>query len=202
MSVEARPARATELLDAAVQEFLENGYAAVGVREITERTGVSHGTFYNYFDSKRHVLSVLIERDTSILLDHLAGAVDALDAPVTVAGLREAMRQANLAVLQEIEDRLDVYRFLLIEVPGVDEDTLERYQELYRQAARRCGTVLEPAYTAGLIDPSLPRTLVAEAWLSYLLGAMAAMVNDVEVTSPEQSAQVVVDLLLSGARCD
>ena len=90
--------RTAELLDAAVAEFIEKGYRAVGVREITERADVSHGTFYNYFDSKRHLLSVLIDRDLSILLDKLTEAAELLDDPVTVGGLRAAVQHVNREV--------------------------------------------------------------------------------------------------------
>ena len=46
-----KQSRREELLDAALAECVENGYAATGVKEITARAAVSHGTFYNYFDN-------------------------------------------------------------------------------------------------------------------------------------------------------
>lgn len=76
--------RSAELLDAAIAEFVEKGYAAVGVREITERAGVSHGTFYNYFDSKRHMLTVLVERSREGVL----GRLDAVVADPPAATVR------------------------------------------------------------------------------------------------------------------
>ena len=37
------------LLDAAIKEFSEHGYYLTNVDSITQRAGVSHGTFYLYF---------------------------------------------------------------------------------------------------------------------------------------------------------
>lgn len=52
-----RPAssRAT-LIDAADELFLENGYAATTIEQITRRAGVSRNTFFNYFEAKSDLL--------------------------------------------------------------------------------------------------------------------------------------------------
>lgn len=194
--------RSAELLDAAIAEFVEKGYAAVGVREITERAGVSHGTFYNYFDSKRHMLSVLVERNRTLTLDRLDAAVAALPDSVTVEALQAAVHDVNVVVLLDIADRLDEFRFLALEVPGVDVDAFDTYLGLYREAAGRFAAILDRARAAGLLHERLAPGDIAEFWLSYMLGTVAAMVNDVDVTSPAESARVITNLLLGGARTD
>lgn len=52
--------RRIQLLDAALETFVEQGYSDVGVAEIVARIGCSHGTFYNYFDNKRDALDALL----------------------------------------------------------------------------------------------------------------------------------------------
>lgn len=200
--VAAPSGRSAELLDAAIAEFVENGYAAVGVREITERAGVSHGTFYNYFDSKRHMLSVLIERNRALTLDRLDTAVAALPASVTAEDLQAAVYDANLVALLDIADRLDEFRFLALEVPGVDVEAFDTYLGLYREAAARFAAILDRARESGLVHEKLTPGDIAEFWLSYVLGTVAAMVNDVDTTDPAESARVITNLLLGGARTD
>ena len=51
--------RSNDLLAAARAVFLKRGVAAATVDEITERAGVSKGTFYLYFDSKEEVVGAL-----------------------------------------------------------------------------------------------------------------------------------------------
>nr|WP_248489645.1 AarF/UbiB family protein [Tsukamurella sp. PLM1] len=194
------PSRAAQLLDAAVTEFVDNGYAEVGVREITARAGVSHGTFYNYFDSKRHLLAVLVDRNRNTVLGVLEDAARALDGPVTPAVLRGAVFGVNLSVLQYITERLDEFRFLMLEVPGVDAEAFAEYLDLYAEVKDRMAAILAPAVAAGVIDPRLAPGAIAEGWLGYMLGVVAAMVNEVDVTSPAESAHVVTSLLLGGAR--
>lgn len=192
--------RSAELLTAAITEFVDKGYAAVGVREITERAGVSHGTFYNYFDSKRHMLSVLIERNRALILGRFDDAVAALPEAVSVEELRSTLYAVNLQVFQDVSDRLDEFRFLALQVPGVDVEAFSTYLGLYDEATARYTAILERARTAGLLHERLAPSDVAEFWLGYMLGTVAAMVNDVDVASPAESARVVTNLLLRGAR--
>src|ERR1035437_724450 len=58
-----RRAAATRLrlFRCAIQLFAERGFANVTVGDITEAADVGKGTFFNYFDTKDHVLGVMAE---------------------------------------------------------------------------------------------------------------------------------------------
>ena len=56
---EARP---DEVLDAALELFIEKGFAATRVEDIAKRAGLSKGTVYLYFSSKEAVLEGLVRR--------------------------------------------------------------------------------------------------------------------------------------------
>lgn len=56
---EARP---DEVLDAALELFMEKGFAATRVEDIAKRAGLSKGTVYLYFPSKEAVLEGLVRR--------------------------------------------------------------------------------------------------------------------------------------------
>lgn len=51
-----------QLLEAGRAQFEQDGFAAARVTDIADRAGLSHGTFYTYFDSKEAILQELIER--------------------------------------------------------------------------------------------------------------------------------------------
>jgi AcrR family transcriptional regulator len=53
-------ARPQELLVAALDLFIEKGFAASRTEEIAARAGVSKGTLYLYFDSKEDLITALI----------------------------------------------------------------------------------------------------------------------------------------------
>jgi AcrR family transcriptional regulator len=49
------------LLDAALELFAERGYHQTSVPDIVQAAGVGHGTFYEYFRSRRDILVALTE---------------------------------------------------------------------------------------------------------------------------------------------
>jgi len=56
---EARP---DEVLDAALELFIENGFAATRVEDVAKRAGISKGAVYLYFPSKEALLEGLVRR--------------------------------------------------------------------------------------------------------------------------------------------
>ena len=56
-----KDARPAELLDAALAEFFEKGFAAARLEDIAARAGVSKGTVYLYFDSKEEMFEALVQ---------------------------------------------------------------------------------------------------------------------------------------------
>ncbi len=59
---EARPG---ELLDAALDLFVEKGFAATRVEEVAARAGVSKGTLFLYFPSKEELFKAVVRKNIS-----------------------------------------------------------------------------------------------------------------------------------------
>ncbi len=71
-----RSARRAQLLDAAQQVFVENGYHAAGMDEIAERAGVSKPVLYQHFPGKLELYLALLDDANEKLLDAILGALD------------------------------------------------------------------------------------------------------------------------------
>lgn len=91
-----KQARPAELLSAALDCFVEKGFAATRMDDIARRAGVAKGTFYLYFPSKEAVFEALV-RET--LLPRIA----AVELSNTTAGLgAEAKLRAILSMLGQV----------------------------------------------------------------------------------------------------
>lgn len=109
---EARP---DEVLDAALELFMEKGFAATRVDDIAKRAGLSKGTVYLYFPSKEAVLEGLVRRAIVPIAD---SALDAL------AGYEGDPRIVIATVIRMVGHRFADPRIVAIpkvvfrEVPG------------------------------------------------------------------------------------
>lgn len=63
-----KEARPQELLDAALQLFVEKGYAATRTDEVAQRAGVSKGTLYLYYPSKEELFKAVVRSNLTPIL--------------------------------------------------------------------------------------------------------------------------------------
>jgi AcrR family transcriptional regulator len=97
---EARP---DEVLDAALDLFIENGFAATRVEDIAARAGLSKGAVYLYFPSKEAVLEGIVRRAiipiATSALSFVAGYVGDPRVPITLAMKTLAVRLSDPKVM-------------------------------------------------------------------------------------------------------
>jgi AcrR family transcriptional regulator len=90
---EARP---DEVLDAALDQFARNGFAATRMEDIAKAAGLSKAAIYLYFPSKVDVFKALVETRIVALRDRIADvAEDLRDDPI--AGLRQVIPKLSNA---------------------------------------------------------------------------------------------------------
>lgn len=76
-----KEARPVELLDAALDLFVEKGYAATRTEEVASRAGVSKGTLYLYFPSKEELLKAVVRHHLSHHIVEGAGFIQRFPGP-------------------------------------------------------------------------------------------------------------------------
>ncbi|WP_382306786.1 TetR/AcrR family transcriptional regulator [Herbiconiux sp. UC225_62] len=156
------PGAEARLHDAALELFLENGFAATTVPQIAERAGLTTRSFFRYFSDKREVLFSGEEELPAIVARMFADA-DADLSPLDVA--RQGFRTIVFPRLVEFRDELVVRRQIVKSDPGLQERELRKL------------AILHEAATTALMHRGLSR-LDAE-----IAGRMAVTVYDVTVES-------------------
>ncbi|HEV7913364.1 MAG TPA: TetR/AcrR family transcriptional regulator [Albitalea sp.] len=86
-----KEARPQELLDAALELFVEKGFAATRSEEVAARAGVAKGTLYLYYPSKEDLLRAVVKENLSALITEAA----------TVAGTFEGSTHELLVLLMQ-----------------------------------------------------------------------------------------------------
>lgn len=100
--------RPQELVEAALDVFLERGYAAARLEDVARRAGVSKGTVYLYFRDKAGLLAAVVEsnvvpeiaRIETLAADRSLGAGEALAR--LVANWARIARDTRLAELPKL----------------------------------------------------------------------------------------------------
>jgi len=103
--------RKDELLDAAGQLFLKNGYRDTSVNSIVESIGVSKGTFYYYFDSKEDVLDGLVERLSEPIYEEIDEIVSR-DSSTAIEKLNDIFAASRGIKLDRIDEVLRILKLI------------------------------------------------------------------------------------------
>jgi AcrR family transcriptional regulator len=90
------PAKREQILDGAQQVFMQLGYDAASMNDITRASGVSKGTLYVYFANKEDLFAAIIDRQKSRIMSMLRQILES-DLPV-----EEALRQFGVCLTEHI----------------------------------------------------------------------------------------------------
>lgn len=161
-----RKAAATrvKLFRSALQLFAERGFPNVTVEDITEAADVGKGTFFNYFNSKDHVLSVMAE----IQLGKVREAMEA--AAAGKRSIRSVLHDLFLKVSEEPGRSPEMARALL--AAFLSTTIRDLLAQNMSEGRRMAGRILELGQERGEIDSKLKPEQVALQFQQALLGTL------------------------------
>ncbi len=79
--------RRSELINAAEELFIKDGYEPTAISDIVKKVGVAQGTFYYYFKSKEDILNTIIER----YIDDIKVGAEAIAAENDINAIEKIM---------------------------------------------------------------------------------------------------------------
>lgn len=89
MARPADPHRREEILQAATEVFIEQGYSEARLADIAKRAGVVISTLYLYFDSKEAMVRAIAQHIRQGLLDQLLPVIEHLEGPADIEHMVE-----------------------------------------------------------------------------------------------------------------
>jgi AcrR family transcriptional regulator len=103
--------RRSELIDAALRLFAEQGFRATTIADIATATGTAHGLVYHYFSSKDELLEAILQRHTFLPRLRALLAVSP-DRPAS-----EVLTEIAIGLSAMLGDRPEILRLVVAEAP-------------------------------------------------------------------------------------
>lgn len=150
------------LLDAAKQVFEETGFLEARISDIADRAGLSHGSFYHYFESKEQIFREVAEAQEALLT---APGEEPRPANPTE---RDRIELANRRYFQRYRDNGKIMG-VIEEVSRYDAHVNDARERRQRHFAERAEQSVRRLQAAGQADPHIDPAIAAVA-----LGAMIA----------------------------
>jgi len=194
-----KEARPKELLDAALDLFVEKGFAATRSEEVATRAGVSKGTLYLYYPSKEELLKEVIRHN---VVNQIAEGVEIVRA---FEGSSSELLAHMLRLWWERvgETRASgIIKLMMSEVRNFPEIAQFYIDEVTQPCDRMLAEVVERGMARGEFRPvkvadvvhALIAPLLFLAMNEHSLGACAAVAK----LDPKPIIEAHIDLVLHG----
>lgn len=116
-----------KIINAALHEFGEKGYASASTNDIVKEAGISKGLLFHYFTNKKQLYAFLYDYSMELLMDEFFGELDQLERDIFLK-----LRQLILLKWKLIEKHPAIFTFLWkaaledsIEIQNKNNDMLQ-----------------------------------------------------------------------------
>jgi len=187
--------RRRQILEAAARVFARKGYHPAKTKEIAGEAGVSEGTLYNYFGSKREIL---VSLTTLLVTDTLTEVL--AQAPV------EDERAFIKAILRDrfavVDQNPPLMRALVQEALQDESLRAELFGRMIAEVGLRLLAWVQDRIAAGTFRPVNPSVAVAVIMAPlFLIGVMGLdQATPLAGVSREELIRQLTDLYLNGLR--
>lgn len=192
---EARPA---ELAAAALELFVEKGYAATRLDDVAARAGVGKGTVYLYFESKEALFKAAIEAA-------MTPAVEAAEALVECGDLSAAERLREFVHgwwrMVASAPIGGLPKLLIAESGNFPEIARWHYETIIRRAMRALGRIIEGGIASGEFRPvpvEFATRIVFAPMFSIIVWTRAFGETMSDLPEPRRFLDEALDVLING----
>ena len=157
------------LLESAKVVFEDTGFLEARISDIAEKAGLSHGSFYHYFDSKEQIFREVAEVQEALLT---APPEEAEAAEAESDNELDRIRRANRRYLKRYGDNAKIMG-VIEEVSRYDDHVNEARMRRQKHFADRAERAIRRLQKDGAADPDVDPEIAALA-----LGSMVARVAE------------------------
>lgn len=190
--------RPQEILAAALDMFVDKGFAATRLTDVAARAGVSKGTLYLYFTSKEDLFKAVVRENLLPVLDEAEVLVDAFDGHSA-----DLFRDIMLGWWQRIgATKLSgITKLMMAESGNFPELAQFYHQEVILRGTAMIARVLERGMARGefrTIDPHLTTQAIIAPMIMLMMAKHAFCNSQIRPAAPLDYLNNFVDLCLRG----
>ncbi len=152
-------------MEAAKEIFEEDGFLEGRISDIAERAGLSHGSFYHYFDSKEEIFREVAASVEETLVEPLGGVI--LD-PESRATPQDRLREALRRHLESYQREARIIG-VIEQMSRYDKEVSALRMERHARSSQQVADSIRSLQEHGLADPDLDPEIASAA-----LGAMSS----------------------------
>src|SRR5437764_6817249 len=184
--------RREQLIDAALEVILEQGYGGVSIEAIARRAGVTRPVVYDHFPSLGRLLHARVEREERISLEQLEhvvpedpGECDPIE--VLAGGVRR--------FLEAVGSRPATWRIILLPLEGTPQVVRDHVETNRARTQERIARLVRWALRRPELPDDLDVELTARAIRALGEDAGRTLLTDPKSYSPERHEQFVRSVL-------
>lgn len=197
-----KEARPQELLDAALDLFVERGYAATRLDDVAAQAGVSKGTLYLYFTNKEELFKAVVRESMVPVLSEAEKSLDQYEGTGA-----ELLREFIHKWWQRIgETKLSGITKLIWAESGNFPEVAKFYQE---EVISRVNVIITQILERGIkrgeyrnIDVNAANPVIVAPIIMLMMWKHSFQAFHAEQISPQNYLNCFIDLLLRGLLTD
>ena len=175
-------AKRARLMDAAIEEFAERGIESASYNKIIERSGLSKGTVYYYFDNKDSLLLTVLDE----ICDRFNRAMGDLELPDTKEEYWAAVREYDGRAIRFFLENPRLWR--VVSWISKDAPLIEQLQAVRGRVTRFMDDLIVRGREIGTVRDDIPLEIVQR--LMHELGkVLAAGMQEESETGSELPSQ-------------
>ena len=177
--------RREQVIDAALQVIVEQGYAGVSIEAIARTAGVTRPVIYDHFPNLGGLLQALIEREERIALAQLAAVVpgpELADSTDPVALLGSGVRR----FLEAVASRPPTWRIILLPLDGTPAIVREHVETNRARLLERMERLVRAAVDGRVSNDAVDVELAARVIVALAEDAGRRVLTDPDQFSPER----------------
>jgi len=193
-----KDARPQELLSAALDLFVERGYAATRLDDVAARAGVSKGTLYLYFTNKEELFKAVVRENMVPVLGEAEGIIDAHEGPTA-----DLFREIVLGWWERIGNTKlsGITKLMMAESNNFPEVTQFYHDEVISRGDAMIARMLERGIKRGdfrPIDVQQATRVICAPMIMLMMWKHSFSTCRAEPISADQYLTSFVDLFLNG----